>query len=439
VGFVPGFILFVLLNAALFIRPGEIIPALKGDPVYLVLILICLGVSSLSILAHLAEKPLTAQPITLCVLGLLATTGLSHLARLNFSEPALTAWFEFFKIVLYYLLLVTVVNTPARLRVFLLWFGAFSAVVTGLAVLKYYGVITLPDLTVLREYSRDPATGELTLIPRLRGTGIFNDPNDLCLLLVAGYMIALYGACDRRLGVVRILWLGALVLFAFALYLTKSRGGFLGLLVGLGTFCTVRFGWKRTLLIAGLGLPVLFLFFAGRQTDLSTTGNTGQSRIQLWSDGLSYFRESPFLGIGMNEYATRSGLVAHNSFLHTFAELGFVGGMFLLGAFALAVWAIYRVGAGKFQVLDRDLGRLRPYLLGAVTGYATGMLTLSVNYLAPTYTMLGLATVYLRRGATFPPLPALRFDLKLVQRLALTSVLFLGSTYVFVRVFIRWE
>jgi O-antigen ligase len=438
VKYVPGFILFIIVNAALFIRPSEIFPVVEGDHVYLVLILLCLVVASLHILDHLLERPLSTQPITLCVLGLLAATGLSHLAHLNLSEPALTGWLEFFKVVLYYLLLITIVNTPGRLRGFLLAFTAFAAVLTIVAVLQYHGAISLPQKMTLKEYLRDPVSGRLVLIPRLRGTGIFGDPNDLCLVLVVGIMLSLYGLSDSRLGGWRVLWVPALLLFAYALFLTKSRGGFLGLLVGLGAFLVTRFGWKRTLPLAGALLPILFVFFAGRQTQISVSGDTGQSRIQLWSDGLTYFRESPVFGIGLNEYAQRSGLVAHNSFLHAFAELGFFGGLLLLGAFGLAVWSIYRPGAGGRHIVDPELRRMRPYLLAAVAAYATGMMTLSVGTIAPTFTILGLATVYLRIGATHPPLPPLRFDLKLVRRLAGVSVLFMGGVYVFVRLFINW-
>ena len=41
-----GFFLFLLVNAALFVRPAEVVPALVGWNIYEVLILACLAASA---------------------------------------------------------------------------------------------------------------------------------------------------------------------------------------------------------------------------------------------------------------------------------------------------------------------------------------------------------------------------------------------------------
>ncbi len=434
---VHGFFLFLILNATLFVRPSEIFPALLGWHIYLVLISLCLLLALPAVLEQLSGKSLGNRPITVCVLALLVFTVLASLAHMEFAKAA-THGFEFVKVVLYFLLLVAVVNTPARLRTFVLSFGVFCAAVTGLAVLYYHGYIQLASISVLKDALYDPITQAKIVVPRLRGTGVFDDPNDLCLMLVLGAMISLYGLSDRRLGPLRIFWVATLLLFAYALYLTKSRGGFLGMLVALMTFLTARYGWKRSLLLAGILLPVLFVFFAGRQTDISASGTTGQSRIQLWSDGLVMIKGNPLFGVGMDEYANDAGQVAHNGFLHVFAELGFLAGVLFLGAFYYALTSLRRLGTAPHVVLDPGLRRLRPYLTAMVAGYATGMLTLSVCYIVPTYTILGLASVYLRLAAAHPPLPVRRFDGRLFQRMVLVGIVFLAAVYVFVRLFLRW-
>jgi hypothetical protein len=429
-----GFALFLAVNAALFVRPAEIVPDLLGLEIYQFLILACFAFSFPAVLEQLSARALEARPITACVLGLLPAVVLSHLAHFNFAEAAVDG-FEFFKIVVYYLLFVGLVTTPARLRRFLGWLLLCTAVVALLAILHYHGVINLPNQKVLKALEKDQESGRDVVIQRLQGTGIFQDPNDLCVLLVAGILLALYLMTDRRGGLWRFTWLGPLGLFAYGLALTQSRGGFLALLVGLVVLLRARFGWTLTLLLGGLMLPVLFIGFAGRQTSISTATTTGQERIQIWSDGLMLFRQAPLFGIGANKYHEEVGHVAHNSYLHAFTELGVFGGVLFVGAVYCALWSLARVRWGGRQVLQPELNRLHPYLLGAGAGYGAGMLFLTLNYIVPTYTILGLAATYSQMADVRPPLPAMRCDGRLAGRLLLVSVCFLAGIYVFVRLF----
>jgi hypothetical protein len=79
--------------------------------------------------------------------------------------------------------------------------------------------------------------------------------------------------------------------------------------------------------------------------------------------------------------------------------------------------------------------RLRPYLLAVVVGSGVSLLTLSLPYVIPTYVVLGLATAYAAVGVVPRTAPLLRCDLQMVQRLALVSIAWLVSVYLFVRVF----
>src|SRR5207245_1584415 len=115
--------------------------------------------------------------------------------------------------------------------------------------------------------------------------------------------------------------------------LTRSRGGFLAMLAGLGVTVGMRYGRQRAALVAAVGLPLLLVLFAGRQTDLNTGSGTGQTRIQIWSDWLDKFKGDPLLGVGVDvrdvdsalakdghKVVARMGHAAHNSFLQAFAD-----------------------------------------------------------------------------------------------------------------------
>jgi len=429
-----AFFLFVLVNATLFIRPAEVVPGLIGWPIYQTLIVTCLVLCLSGVLTQLTQAPLTTRPVLLCVLGLLPLVVVSKL--INESLPgALESGFEFCKVVVYYLLFVTLVNTPQRLRRFLLCISLFAVVLVTLAVLDFHGLITLPNLTPLQDRQRDALTGREVIFQRLRGTGTFNDPNELCLILVFGMVLCLYWAGDPGLSVLRFAWLLPVGGFAYALALTQSRGGFLALLLGMLAFFYCRFGKARALLLGALVVPVLFVLFAGRQTSLSIGEQTAHERIQLWSDGLMLFRENPLFGIGQNQFSKAAGLVGHNSFLHCFVELGFLGGALFLGAFYYGFRELNRLNASGVTIPDPELSRLRPYLTAAIAGYVGGLLSVSYSYAVPTYAVLGLADVYLRVSLVHPPLAPQRFDTRFVVRLIGISIAFLVGVYVFVRLF----
>src|SRR5437879_8317318 len=113
-GYVLGFMLFILVNAALFMRPTEMFPDYFYSQTYLVLILSCFLVSIPSVWKQLPARALTAQPISLCVLVLTLAIVLSHLTSFKIEDAFISGW-EFAKIALYYLLFIGLINTPSRL------------------------------------------------------------------------------------------------------------------------------------------------------------------------------------------------------------------------------------------------------------------------------------------------------------------------------------
>ncbi len=426
------FYLFLVVNATLFVRPAEVVPGLIGWPIYQVLILACLFLSLPCVLAQLTPASLGLRPITVCVLALLPVVFLSRLGNGDLLG-AVDSGLEFFKVVVYYLLFVGLVNSPARLRQFLLCFTLFTVVMVILAVLNYQGVITLANLGPLQDQQREALTGRDVVFARLRSTGIFNDPNELCLILVLGMALCSYWAGERRFLALRFLWLLPLALFGCALALTQSRGGFLALLIGMLVFFYVRFGKVKSIALIALALPVLFWMFAGRQTHVSIAEQTAHERIQLWSDGLLLFRQNPVLGIGQDQFSKAAGLVGHNSFLHCFTELGFLGGTLFLGAFYFCLRELHRLGSAGNVIIDPELRRLYSYLTAGIAGYVGGMLSVSYSYAVPTYTVLGLGSAYLGMTRVFPPLSLPRFDGRLVGRFVMISVLFLIGLQIFVR------
>jgi O-antigen ligase len=393
--------------------------------------------------------------LTIFVLGLLGAAVLSLVIH-GAVDEAMVNGFEFFKVVVYYLLLVTLVNTPQRLRTFLCWLTVFAAILTLVSVLQFFQVAQLTRVDDLPSKD-DPQAGRVEgggfqivdvrgsgtvdeeKTYRLAGTGIFNDPNDLCILFVIAIPLSLYWILDGSRGLLRFVWLAPLALFLFALYLTHSRGGFGAVLLSILVLLWGRYGPRAALILGAVVLPALLLVFAGRQTEF-TTGDTAQARFQLWNEAFAYLKESPLFGIGMGEYSHRTGvqLVAHNSFIHCYGELGFVGGTLFFGAFALSAYFLFRLSSRKVVIVDPILRYWNPYLFAIIVGFIGLMMSLSRSYIVPTYMILGLVTIQMQMAATHPqPLP-FQFGARLLQRLCLASIVFLGIMYVALQVLVRY-
>jgi hypothetical protein len=386
------------------------------------------------VVRHASPAALVASPVSACAVGVLAGVVLSDLTRFSFWGVQ-TSGVEFFQILLYYFLILATVGSAGRLRAFLAGRVAFIAAIAAVAILQFHEVIDIPSLAVNLDRRVDPETGELSVWRRLVGTGIFNDPNDLSQILVVGMVTSLGLAGDRRMGALRVGWAGMIVFLGYALTLTQSRGGLLALLAALAVLFQARYGWWKALPLLLLTLPGVLLMAGDRQAGISDAmaSDTGHGRVELWAEGLYLFRGSPVFGIGAGQYVEQVMFVAHNSFVHCYTELGVFGGTFFTGAFVCAVWSLVRLGKAPPPGADAEVLRMRPYVLAALVGNMTSLLSLSRPYGLTTYLLLGLVAAYVRVAAAESPDPVLRFDGPLLRRLALISVVVVIVLHVVVR------
>ena len=107
------FFLFLLVNAMLFLRPGEVVQELAGAQIYLVFILACFILSLPAILSLTGRRFPETPPIVLCVLALLPAILVSHLSHMNVEQAALNG-FDFFKVLIYFVLFLCLVSTAGK-------------------------------------------------------------------------------------------------------------------------------------------------------------------------------------------------------------------------------------------------------------------------------------------------------------------------------------
>jgi hypothetical protein len=131
-----------------------------------------------------------------------------------------------------------------------------------------------------------------------------------------------------------MLWASALVAVLLAIYYTNSRGAALGLAFVLAAYCFLHFRrFLASVAVALVLLGGLVTIAPSRVSRMSANEDSSQGRVQAWYAGLSMFKAHPMFGVGFGGFRDQYGLVAHNSFVHVFAELGFTGGFCFVGLF----------------------------------------------------------------------------------------------------------
>jgi hypothetical protein len=385
---------FTLTTATLFLRPSELFVWLADWPIYEVLILSTLLLTYQSMQGHFGWYYLQRQPVTLCVVGIFFAIIASHLQHI-YLGGVIDGATLFIKTLIYYGLLVTVVNSPIRLREFMLTVAICGSTMVTLCVVDFFEIIDFEFIQHLDDYDGVTDEDEVVTVLRMRGTGIFQDPNDLAAVIVATGVLCTYFLTDMSLGITRFGWLIPVSVLFLGLLCTGSRGGLLSFGVTGLTFIIVRFGGKVATVAAVLGICLLPLI-AGRQTEVDLEDGTGQDRIQLWRDGFDALKSPDVLfGVGQSNYHDVVGLVAHNSFVHAYVELGVIGGTMFFGCFFFAGFQLYRMSRLPEPILNPDLLRMRPFIVALLVGWGASLFSLSRCYVVPTYLVFGTCAAYL--------------------------------------------
>lgn len=457
-----AYLLFMLANAALFVRPAELFPALGNVQIYLALIGSAVLCNLQGLQNQLRPRTLIQQPVNLCVLGMVVAIPLSLILSLMYLGRAYSSGMEMAKIAVYYLMLVSVINTPQRLRQFLLVTGVCATVLVVASILDFQQFCATWEGTdaVFVQMEKDKEVdfdkrvlkhaidvhgtdllGNPKLVFRMRGLGIFNDPNDVALLIGVAMVICAYFLTDPRWAEARFVWLVPLAILGYGFIQTESRGGLLAIGAAGMVWLAVRYGGTVAIVIGMLGMlaaPVAL----GRAADMNVSDGSGQERIQIWAEGLAALKSPAILfGIGEGQYEEVAYHVAHNSYIHAFVELGLVGGSLFFGCFFLPVYGLYLIVRRGVPMVDPELRRMLPYIAAILTTWIVGMATLSRCYTPSSYMIVGLGAAYLNLCGfhQLRPRPIVVFNQPTAVRWAACSVGLLAASFAFVKVFARFS
>ena len=455
-----GFTLLLATTATLFLRPADLIPSLDQWPIYQVLILSCAVVSAPSLVRQFSHWKLVHRPVTTCMLWLLLAIGASHLSH-GFVWGARSSMFEFGKLMLLYGLIVGLINTPRRLSMFIKWLIIAITFTASLAILDHFEFVSIAAIESVQDRGIEE-NGVIEKVDRIRGTGIFQDPNDFGLILVTGSILCISNLFRPGAGVLWYLWLIPTSILLGALILTKSRGGLLSFISAMPA-AVLFFRNSKYAVLPLIGLPIIALAFSSRMTDVnSISQGTGQSRLQIWSESLQVFQQYPLFGLGEGMIADEMGVVTHNSFLHCYAELGLLGGAAFFSCFVAAGWSLWSLRPNARhksylaseptglvtvvgEVDDQNATSLLAYqcgfLFAVLVACGVAMLTLSRQLVAPTYLIVGLASAgyslaaehFSKLGLTGP-----RLGNRFLLVVGIANVMLMLAIYLTVRIFVSW-
>lgn len=319
--------LFVYL-IIFFFRPYEIWPApVPYEKIIGLVILIILSV-------HLIVKRIEIRfnRLDWAVAGVVIAAALSvpSFTEMGDSTMSFYAWFDFFKIFLVCFFTLQIANSKNKLEA-IVWLYVLSNVyLAGTTSYNYYAGHYRVSMGIAR------ARG-------MAEQGLFSHPNSVANSTVLGLPFLYCFLQHYRNLAIKLLLIAALMLSAWTVVLTGSRGGMISLFAFL-----LIVGWRskyRGYSLAGSAVAILVLVavmpeqYQGRLfsltnvfgTDTTGAAESAAGRIEGLMSGLKLCLLRPLTGVGIGAFARAhynmggSPTTAHNLLGQLLGELGIVG------------------------------------------------------------------------------------------------------------------
>jgi putative inorganic carbon (HCO3(-)) transporter len=311
----------------------------------------------------------------------------------------------YMKVLLVFALIVNTVTTRARLV------RMVNIIVLGTSYIAVRAVFDYVRGVNLVEGGR--ATGAVG--------GLFGNPNDMALNMVAFLPLAVVLALGRSRPMLRLLALVGIPAIAGAIIFSKSRGGTIGLvamlLVLLYQMRRVRPRVATLVIVATIAaVPALPASFTDRMASIfnaeeDPTGSR-EARKRLLREGYRAFLENPIFGLGAGQFQNynpeqreEAWRETHNAVLQVASELGIGGVVVFVVIVASGFVAALRAGsalrgarrARRARAPDALRAHLEPLelyaaaLAASLTGWLMAAMFASVAYYWTLYLVLGLA------------------------------------------------
>lgn len=286
-----------------------------------------------------------------------------------------------FKIVLPFLVGLTLIDTPQKLRI-LLWVLALSQGYVAFELnLSYYAGIN-----------------------RLVAEGFGGmDNNFVAAAMVAGSGLAFFlGLGERRIWLKGVAFL-ATALMTHVVMFSFSRGGVLSLIItGFVSFVLVArkpihilIFVVAVLLALRMAGPEVRQRFSSTFVDAEERDRSATNRIEFWGICWDMMKKQPVCGVGTGQYPIRAsaeygrGGYAHSMWMQTGAEMGFPGLAMLLAFYGICLWRLFPLTCANSKVHDPWLREVARTVIASLSGFMVAAQFLSISGLElPYYVVL---------------------------------------------------
>ncbi len=349
-----GFLIYLVI---FIVRPGEQWPALDAFRVERLVGAFTLAIMAFGIFREKGSLVVDGSRQTLGLFAIVIAMVLSVPGSYWVTGSA-DRVVDMLKIVALYLMIVHLVDSRSRLRVFLVLY---------LVLLAYIGFTALYDFhtgTYLYAQGIDRIIGR---------TSASDNPNALGTT-TAALLPVLFGLIRvSRSTWIRFFLLVWVVASIYIILLTGSRASFLALMAGVGHLIWQSRHRTAWILIAIAIAPVVFVSMPEQYRERYTTiadaasgsfdGST-EGRFDAWVAGAHMLSDRPFFGVGAGCFGvahaytystgfTRSWTEAHSLYVQVPAEIGLVGAV-AFAFFLFSMIRINRTAAGEIRARGPD-------------------------------------------------------------------------------------
>lgn len=272
--------------------------------------------------------------------------------------------------------------------------------------------------------------GTTSVVDRVRYRAKLKDPNELALTLSVclplAFALFLSGRSRLRLVVVIVM----LIMVAVCVKFTGSRGGLLVFGTVLGCYLLKKYRAKAIIVGAILVLPLVVVMKASR----GDASESSRERLECLYEGMTMWRQSPVLGVGMGQFTEYHFLTAHNSYVLAAAEVGLVGIFFWLG---ISYMSIKPLVIALYRYSKRSDSKIASYwamaLLASMAGMTVGIFFLSFCYHVVLWVYWGLCGAFYTAVKKHDPGFNVRFGLIDLGLLSSLSVAITLGMFLFTR------
>lgn len=279
--------------------------------------------------------------------------------------------------------------------------------------------------------------GTYSIEDRVRYRGEVNDPNELALSICIGGLAFVIAFVQRKRTPVAVVFgvIGS-VMVLWTVLMTQSRGGLVVAMAVPGVYFIRRYGVPGLFAAAAAATPLLLLGGNGGRDESAALMST-ELRYEAWASGLMMFKRSPLFGVGHRQFGENFFMTAHNSYVLTLAELGFIGQVLFVTLIYLSIKGLW-VGLARLEHIPgaqvaRTWGMA---LLAGFVGIVFQIGTLSFAYHSVLWMFLGLAAAWI--GAVRHHMPDLQIKMTL-RDLSIVVVACVVYTLLILPLFLKWK